>query len=71
MSDEKHVINLDGEDAGILNKKGWYLVTYYKSSESSRAYNLAVEKAYSIERQVGLRTYNKDGDIYWEVWEKW
>ena len=71
MSDEKHVINLDGEDTSILNKKGWYLVTYYKSSESSRAYNLAVEKAYSIERQVGLRTYNKDEDIYWEVWEKW
>ncbi|MGI9228171.1 MAG: hypothetical protein ACR2PU_05210 [Gammaproteobacteria bacterium] len=71
MADEKHVTNLDGEDTGILNKKGWYLVTYYKSSESSRAYNLAVEKAHSIERQVGLRTYNQDGDIYWEVWEKW
>ena len=37
MADEKHVINLDGEGTGILNKKGWYLVTYYKSSESSRA----------------------------------
>ena len=71
MADEKHVINLDGEDTGILNKKGWHLVTYYKSAESSRAYNLAVEKAYSIERQVGLRSYNQDGDIYWEIWEKW
>ena len=71
MADEKRIINLDSEDIGILSKKGWYLVTYYKSSECSRAFNLAVEKAYSIERQVGLRTYNQDGDIYWEVWEKW
>ena len=71
MTDEKRVINLDGEDTSILNKKGWHLVTYYKSSERSRAYNLAVEKANSIERQVGFRAYNQDGDIYWEVWEKW
>ena len=71
MVDEKHVTNLDGEDTEILNKKGWYLVTYFKSSESSRAYDLAIDKAQTIERQVGLRTYNQDGDIYWEVWEKW
>ena len=71
MQDANQVIKLDGEDAEILNKKGWHFVTYFKSSESSRAYNLVIDKAQSIKRQVGLRTYNQDGDVYWEVWEKW
>ena len=71
MSDEKHIINLDDEESEILNKKGWYLVTYFKSSESSRAYNLAVDKAQSIKRKVGMRSYKQNEDTYWEVWEKW
>lgn len=66
--------NLDGYDTEILKKQGWFFVTYFQSREGvdgSKAYNNAMEKALSIEREVGLRSYVKDDITYWEVWEHW
>lgn len=72
MSD--NLEKLDGEDSAILNKRGWFLVTYYQSRNgdtSSNAYNLALEKANSINRQTGIRTRNKGTHTLFEIWEKW
>ncbi len=72
MGDE--VEKLDGQDTGILNKKGWHLITHYKSKEGgtgSNAHNNAVEKATSIKRPTGIRK-REDGEYtVFEVWEFW
>jgi len=65
---------LDGEDSAILNKRGWFLVTYYQSRNGdtkSNAYNLALEKANSIDRPTGIRTKIKGNHTLFEIWEKW
>ena len=72
MSDD--IEKLDGEDSAILNKRGWFLVTYYQSrkgDENSKAYNHAIEKSTSIKRQTGIRTVEKQDHIVFEVWENW
>ncbi len=72
MSDELE--KLDGEDSAILNKRGWFLVTYFQTRNGdtgSNAYNLALEKAKSIERQTGIRTHQKGNYTMFEIWEKW
>jgi len=72
MSDE--LKELDGEDSAILNKRGWFLVTYFQTRDgdtSSNAYDLAVEKAKSIDRQTGIRTRKKGNHTLFEIWEKW
>ena len=41
--DEKIIKPLQGEDSAILNKKGWFLLTYYQTKREpvgSNAYNL-------------------------------
>lgn len=48
---DKKPENIDGETK-FLNRKGWQFVTYYKSTDSERAYNLAVEKSKKIERET-------------------
>lgn len=66
------IVRLDEQDTGILQKKGWFLVTYFQSKQGgqgSTAYNKAMEKALTLERKVGLRSYVKDDYTYWEVWE--
>ena len=71
---DNELTKLDGEDTSILNRQGWNFVTSYKTKErgtGSTAYNSAVDKANSIERQTGIRT-QVDGDYtVFEVWEKW
>jgi len=70
--DGADIVRLDEPDTGILNKKGWSLVTYFQSRQGghgSTAYNKAFEKALTIKREVGLRSYVKDGYTYWEIWE--
>lgn len=65
---------LDGQDSAILNKSGWFLVTYFQSrdgDENSKAFDLAIEKAHSINRQTGIRTRKKEAHTLFEVWEKW
>lgn len=72
MSD--NLEKLDGEDSAILNKRGWFLVTYYQTRDgdkNSKAFNLAIDKANAIERQTGIRTLKKDVHTIFEVWEKW
>ena len=71
---DKDITSLDGQDTNVLRKQGWFFVTFFQSSvggKGSKAYNRAFEKAFSIEREVGLRSYEKDDITYWEVWEKW
>ena len=67
----KEFEDLDGKDTGMLNKQGWHFVTYFKSKESSRAYNLAVEKSLTMTRKCGFKRYEKNGYFVWELWEKW
>ena len=70
----KEFENLDGEGTAILNRQGWNFVTSYKSRDGgtgSTAYNSAIEKSNSIERQTGIRAYVDDGHTIFEVWEKW
>ncbi len=74
MEDKNEIIEFDNEDSKILNKKGWFFVTHYRSrdsGQSTNAYNNAVKKALLINRKTGLRSYEKDGFTYWEVWELW
>ena len=67
----KEFEDLGEQDTNMLNKKGWHFVTYFKSKESSRAYNLAVEKSFTLNRKCGFKRYEKDGYFVWELWEKW
>ena len=66
------VTNLNDQDTDVLQRRGWFLVTYFQSSEGgtgSNAYNNAMDQALSLKREVGLRSYVKDNYTYWEVWE--
>ena len=66
------VTNLNDQDTDILQTRGWFLVTTFQSSEGgqdSDAYNDAMDKALSLNCEVGLRSYVKDYHTYWEVWE--
>ena len=67
-------INLDLEDIDKLNNKGWFLVTYFqcrKDSQACGSRDCAIEKANSIDREVGIRTVEKENYVVFEVWEKW
>lgn len=72
MTDEQE--DLDTLDSAILNKRGWFLVTYFqcrKDKSACHSRDRAVEKAKSIDRKTGIRTVEKKDNIYFEVWEKW
>ena len=72
--DDSGIIRLDGEDSVVLNRKGWFLVTYYQSrfgGDGSVAHDRAVEKANSIKRETGIRRHKRSNYVVWEVWEKW
>lgn len=66
--------NLNDKDSVILNRKGWFLLTYYQARQdnpASNAYDRAVEKAKSSSRQTGIRTVERDDHTVFEVWEYW
>ena len=66
------VTNLNDQDTDILQRRGWYLVTIFQSREGgqgSNAYSKAMDKAITLKRGAGLRSYVKDNYTYWEVWE--
>ncbi len=72
--DNIEISALNEMDSAILNKKGWFMVTYYQSkndTEGSRAYDLAISKAMSIKRQTGIRCVKKSEYTVYEVWEHW
>ena len=75
MTEDKKIIKpLQGEESAILNKKGWFLLTYYQTKREpvgSNAYNLALKKAASVKRQAGLRILKKGEYTVFEVWEHW
>ena len=66
--------NLDSEDSAILNREGWFLLTYYQTKDNptgSRAHKLAIDKAMSVDRKAGLRIHKKGEYTVFEVWEHW
>ena len=66
--------NLDLEESDKLNKRGWFLVTYFqcrKESPACESRDRAVEKANSLDRKSGIRTLEKEDYVVFEVWEKW
>ena len=72
--DDKEIADLSEQDTNILQRKGWFLKTFYQSRKGgsgSTVYNNAMEKALKSECEVGLRSYVNDNYTYWEVWEHW
>ena len=66
--------DLDGEDSTILNKRGWFLVTYFqcrKDNEACTSRDKAIAKANSIDRKTGIRTVEKEDYVVFEVWDYW
>ena len=57
--------DLSAMDTDMLHRKGWHLVCMRKKMER------AVEKADSIERKTGIRKKEADGNVTYEVWDKW
>jgi|GEM_PF-2358042 len=72
---DQELEDLDGNDSAILNRKGWFLVTYYQCRKNATACdskNKAIEKAKSItDRKSGIRTVEKEEHIVFEVWDYW
>ncbi len=75
MSGENHDMEmLDGEDSAILNKRGWFLVTYFqcrKDVSACESRDRAIAKAKSINRTTGIRVVEKEHHVVFEVWENW
>ena len=72
--DKNEVATLDGQESAILNKQGWFLLTYYQTKDEpmgSRAHNMAMEKVACIDRKSGLRIYKKGEYTVFEIWEHW
>ena len=66
--------SLDGKDTTTLNKKGWFLVTYFQYRKDTKAYesrDRVIEKANSIDRKAGIRIVDEENYIMIEVWECW
>jgi len=66
--------DLDGEDSQLLNKRGWFLVTYFQCRKDKRACDSreqAITKAKSIDRRTGIRTVEKEDYVVFEVWDYW
>ncbi len=65
---------LDGEQSSILNKRGWFLVTYFqcrKDSQACESRDRAIAKANSIDRKTGIRIVEKEEYVVFEVWDYW
>ena len=67
---DREITELEG-DTSLLDKQGWHLLTNFKSADCSRAFNLAMDKAHNSERKTELRSFEKDGEYFCEVWERW
>lgn len=64
-NDEYEHEDLTELNTDILHRRGWHLVGMRKSKEK------AIEKANTIERRTGIRKKQADGQITYEVWDKW
>jgi len=67
---ENEFENLDGEDSQFLNKRGWFLVTYFqcrKDDQACESRDRAITKAKSIDRKTGIRTVEKENYVVFEV----
>lgn len=66
--------DLDGEESVVLNKRGWFLVTYFQCRKDNKACGTrdkAIAKANSIDRKTGIRTVEKEEYVVFEVWDYW
>lgn len=62
------------ETITLQDTSGWKLMAYYQADNEgydTLAYKNALKKASSSDRQVMIRSYNKNSFTYWEVWEYW
>ncbi len=74
MEKLEKIEDLDCNTSAILNKRGWFLVTYFqcrKDSQACESRNRAIEKAESLGRRAGIRTVEKEEYVVFEIWEKW
>lgn len=63
-----------GQETTPQNNNGWKLMTYFRAANGgydSLAYKRALKKASSSDRQIMIRSYEKNSFTYWEVWEHW
>ena len=74
MNDENNDIETLSDESAILNKRGWFLVTYYqcrKDESACGSRDRAIAKAESINRKTALRILEKENHVKFEVWEYW
>ena len=61
-------------DSVALNKKGWFLLTYYQTKNNpleSRAHELAKQKVAKSTHNAAIRICKKGEYTVFEVWEHW
>ncbi len=70
MLENRQQSNVKGDTCQADNK--WNLVKHYRAAHDgneSPAYKNILKQASMIENQVLIRSYNKKGFTYWEIWE--
>lgn len=70
----KEIETLDGMDTGLLHSRGWHLVTYFQTHEQSDpelVFGKALKRAEEHNRQAGIRSVEKNGKMYFEIWDFW
>ncbi len=68
----KNIEELEG-DPKVLEREGWYLVTFYQSHHSEdcvMAHQKAIETASQRAQQVGIRSFTYNTVTYYEVWSR-
>lgn len=74
MNDGNNSLEMLDDESAILNKRGWFLVTYYQCRKDKLACasrDRAIAKAESISRKTALRVVEKEEHVKFEVWEYW
>lgn len=73
-SEDDDSLEILDDESAILNKRGWFLVTYYQCSKARSACesrDRAIEKAKLINRKTALRIVEEAEHVKFEVWEFW
>jgi len=74
VTETTEIESLDGLATATLNSQGWHMLTYYRvrsGTDGSSAYNNAVKKVQNHNRHAGIRTIEKNGVTYYEIWDLW
>ncbi|MGH1537945.1 MAG: hypothetical protein ACRBDX_07845 [Gammaproteobacteria bacterium] len=73
MSEHSKSIEELEDDPKILEREGWYLVTFYQSHHGEDcliAHQKAIETASQRAQQVGIRSFTYNTVTYYEVWSR-